>query len=659
MKGIKKFFKYFFTSLIVVSAMFSSFACTNNETSSIEKENNDSNHVENMTPTDEYLLFQGKSDYRIVYADSANADEKLAVSEIQRYFKEGTGVELIALTDKQVTEYNEDSKYIIVGDNDFSREEKITPDKNKYGRPGYVIKTVDNCIFITGAYSIGTVCGTYKFLNYILDFDYFYEDIYSLKNNVATIPLMDYDVSIIYDIEFSEFRMGYSNSRTGRLKYSTLMAEKTAIGGLSGHASMKYLPIETYLNADDPENYHPDWYMSSHNPDQLCFTAHGKAEEYDLMVKTAAKVITDIFEVNPDAYVFDCSMSDNQMWCSCEGCQPKIAKYGSNAITQIHFLNDVTDTINAWFETEEGSPYKRDYSIIFYAYFSLSVPPVVYNKQMDTYSVVDDSVYVNDNVVPQIADTGYDTTQSIYAEVNKETRQSFRGWGHISENIGGYFYSARYNDLLQPFESLNDLQELYQFLAENGVHLLTNSGSELETGVGTGFTALKSYMHAKLVCDVDIDFNEYVDKFFDNVYLDASETMKQIYNEWRYLDAYNTNFYPTYAGKSAYLKNIAKEEYFPLSTLKRWKGLFEEALKQIEPLKETNPDRYALTYKMIVGERVFVNYLMYKIYAFNLPLAELTPLKMELISDLNKAGVSRWRGNPTFYAGDLIEELKK
>ena len=660
MKKWKRWFECSFALLLTFCASFSLGACKETGQGNSDTEQSvDENHIENMVATDEFLLKQGKSDYKIVYSKSANADEKLAAAELQRFFEEGTGSVLPIITDGQVRSYDENSKYIFIGENDFSIEENLALDKYKYGRAGYVIKTEENCVFITGAYSSGTVLATYQFLHYILDYDYFYEGIYCLNRNVADIPLMDYDVSIIYDIEFSEMRYGFNNNRTARMKYSHVFTETTPIGGVSGHASMEYLPTGKYLNAEDSENYHPDWYMSEYNPEQLCFTAHGNADEYALMVQTAAKVITDIFESNPNAYVFDCSMEDNQSWCSCNACTAKIQKYGANSVTMVHFLNDVTDAINAWFETEEGSSYKRSYYIVFYAYFSLVKAPVQYNQASDSFSIVDDSVYLNDNVMPKIAPVEYDITQSMYSEVNRDTLLSFRSWGEISNNIGAYFYSARYNNYIVPIESFNDMQELYTFLHERGVTNLTDLGAGGESGFATGFCALKVYLSTKLVRDVNMDFNAHINKFFDNVYLDASKTMKQIFDEWRYLDAYNTDLYPEYAGKSSYKVNIAKEKYFPLSTLQHWQALFEQALQEIEHLKGENEEQYKLIYKMIVGERVFVNYLTYRIYALSLSSSELVRLKSDLISDLNVAGVAMLSEDPNKSINELLDELQK
>ena len=89
-------------------------------------------------------------------------------------------------------------------------------------------------------------------------------------------------------------------------------------------------------------------------------------------------------------------------------------------------------------------------------------------------------------------------------------------------------------------------------------------------------------------------------------------------------------------------------------TLQRWQGLFEQALQEIEYLKKENIEQYKLVYKMIVGERVFVNYITYRVYAFSLSSTELNALKAALVSDINTAGVAMLNENPGTYINDLL-----
>ena len=127
-------------------------------------------------------------------------------------------------------------------------------------------------------------------MEYILNYDYFYTDIYHIDTGIADIPLKHYDVSIIYDIPFSRLVYGYTNNRQNDLKFSVQSLTSSAVNGVTGHASTYWLPADIYFTPGET-NYHPEWFEEGCTKDsyryQLCFTARGDKEgTYKLMVET-------------------------------------------------------------------------------------------------------------------------------------------------------------------------------------------------------------------------------------------------------------------------------------------------------------------------------------------------------------------------------------
>jgi hypothetical protein len=186
------------------------------------------------------------------------------------------------------------------------------------------------------------------------------------------------------------------------------------------------------------------------------------------------------------------------------------------------------------------------------------------------------------------------------------------------------------------------MQELYQFCKEQNVFNMYNLGSGAEYGWSTGWSALRIYLANKLTLDVNMDMEAYTAKFFEEVYQDAGQTMRKFYDEWRYVDELNSAKFPSYSGKSSHYKDIKKAEYFPKTVLDRWLGYIETSLAQIEPLKTYDPDLYARTYKMIVGEGVWLKYFKYEIYKVSMSNEEMTKLKKELAADLRFMGITHW-----------------
>ncbi len=597
----------------------------------------DGNHNVSIKKTDKLMLSRGKSDYKIVYPEDANSEELMAKGELQQLFKEATDLILPALTDAQLECFNADNdKYIFIGDNKFAIEQNIVPAESEYGKSGYVIKSKGDSIFICGSNSTGTLFGTYKFLEYILNYDYFYTDIYHIDTGIADIPLKNYDVSIIYDIPFSRLVYGYTNNRQNDLKFSVQYLTSSAVNGVTGHASTYWLPADIYFTPGET-NYHPEWFEEGCTKDsyryQLCFTARGDKEgTYKLMVETMAKTAIEVFKKDLSACELDCSMADRNAWCNCDGCKAVIAKYGAESATQVLLLNDVAEYIDKWMQSEEGKPYAREYYLSFYAYFCAVTAP----------KAIDDDIKLSKRIMPIIADVNMDITSSPHAESNKATRQYYVDWGKVAQNVSAYTYIERYNEYLSPIETINDMQAWFQFYKSQNVSSIWNLGNCYEFGFATGWGGLEVYLNGKLSYDVNSDINYYIDKYFTYVYEDAASTMKQMFNEWRAQDEYNAANFSDYSGQLANYININKEIYFSKTLLEHWLGLFDKALSHVEYLKTANPTKYVVIEKMIKGERVAYEYTYFMIYRYKLPQTKLINLCKMFLEDIETTGITRY-----------------
>lgn len=651
----KKAFHWGITSVIISSVLITGIACKNGDSS--QKEKNESNKQEIMEATDEFLLQGGVSQYKIVYPADADNNEQVAVSDLQNVFKEATRCILPTVKDNEITTFDENSKYIFVGDNSFAKELNVVPSQTEYGLAGYVIKTVNDSIFITGAVSTATQFGVYRFLEYILDYDYFYKDAYYVNKGVADIPFMKYDVSIIPDIEYNSVGYGFISSSTELARFSMLTAPVTGVKqGATGHSSLLWMPLETYCNPDDPENYHPKWYMEGADPSQFCYTARGDKAEYDLMVQTAAEVMKNLMRTDSTAHFFDFSMTDNFVWCGCEECLRISKKYGALAAGVVLFLNDMTQMVEDWFATEEGSAYEREFYVQFYAYHNILAAPVFYDDSKDTFSVGGDEIFCNKHVIPKVADEWADYTTSVTTNQNYELWLALKGWAYLSEHTFTYYYNARYHDLLSPLDTFNNMQELYQFSKENNCQGVYQLGSVGQQGHPTGWGALKIYLMSKLGVDVNCNVEKYMDKFFGYAFQDAADTMRKLFEEWRFLEEYNSQTFPEYATRKSHYNEIRKAQYFPKNILLRWIEYTSTALEEIEYLKIVDPALYERTRTFIVGERVGYVYLYYSIYQVEIPAAQLRQVKDLLIDDILTCGSTKYASGMDM--DEFIETLR-
>ena len=157
-------------ALILTSITLSAVGCNDNATKDDGPKNENPYRYENIAETDTYLLKRGVSDYKIVLSKDATAKEVLAASELTTLFSEATNVVLPTVTDEGLT-FNKNDKYIFIGETAITKQQGFELSQENYYTSGYVIKSVGNSVFLLGQSQTGTLDATYKFLDYILDYE--------------------------------------------------------------------------------------------------------------------------------------------------------------------------------------------------------------------------------------------------------------------------------------------------------------------------------------------------------------------------------------------------------------------------------------------------------------------------------------------------------
>ena len=146
-------------------------------------------------------------------------------------------------------------------------------------------------------------------------------------------------------------------------------------------------------------------------------------------------------------------------------------------------------------------------------------------------------------------------------------------------------------------------------------------------------------MTAKLEWNVNADYNELFNNFFDNYFKDASETMKKLFT-------YHTTHFAWFANEFNVFcqgaNDTVREEYYPKGTLNTWMGLIEQAYKDIEGLKTTDPIVYEKVYDRITLESLAYRYMLITLYGSNYLDSELEGMKLSFRSDCGTLGVTNY-----------------
>ncbi len=674
-------------SLLATVFSFSCFACSDNNKKGenpvkiIEETGYTGVHDFTATETNDYLVKDGTTDYILVYTTNDNVFEENAVakSEFLRFFQEATGVRLRSVVDTGLT-WDSNSKYISLGENELTKSAGIDVNEVDLNDRGARIVTKGKSIFLYGSTEEGTLNAVYDFLELEFNFDIFYVDNYVIDTDVKNVKLKNYDVTDVPDIAhvaYGNYSMNpsYSGHSTEDEKYygyrcrraarSVLMnavqinsTQSNRIGAQSMHNSFTLLPREVYMQ-DHRGWYSDDARTTGHTnaedftteadlaQGQLCYTAHGDAEELKLMKETMVETIKLSFECYPkDKYPYANAMAitiqDGTYNCKCDACKATATKYTSESVTGgswnaavILFMNDVAKMLNEWIDTlDEDSPSKReDFVIYIFAYGNYNDAPVTYNEELGVYQPISEEVRPNEHLgVWYCAQKGQNA--SLYWADNRSSQiglSSFKMQSDLFDNFILYTYSGNaYNTFdMKDFSNWYNSEFFRLAQAANTYYLYDDNRGNVGTGNHTApaFSLLKNYLFNKLTWNAKQDDAELTLKFFKAMYKDGWEEVYEMYLSLRMLKVGGSS---EDGGNGAEAQPISKEMYRK-GLLDTYFGLLEKAKAKNEKYKGGDPELYERLMFYIDVEWMSPAYFTIEYYSDYYNTEELSALKKKFI----------------------------
>lgn len=132
-----------------------------------------------------------------------------------------------------------------------------------------------------------------------------------------------------------------------------------------------------------------------------------------------------------------------------------------------------------------------------------------------------------------------------------------------------------------PFNNYYAVTETYRYFYDLGAKYFFELRQHNNSNA-TAFSHLKTYIEYKMLWDVDLNYNDVVDKFFSGYFGPAASTMRRYFNELT-----------TYLDILAYKDGSIKGIWGPIDTpdkwsygsLIQWEGYIGEAYKAIEGVK--------------------------------------------------------------------------
>lgn len=640
---MKKIITFIILLIVTITSVFSFGGCSNvQEPSPLFK----GTHIQEVSKTNSYLLKNGSTDYKIVIPSNFNTYENLAAEEIVSFFKEGTGYSLQVVYDEGLT-FDNNSKYISVGNTTLKDQAGVLESTKTLKVNGFAIKTVGESIFIVGGTENGVVYGAYEFLHQILNFEQYFTDTYSLNTMVRDIPLMNYNIKELPDIQRMIANVGalMANSAEARRMrmYYTPVNLYIWDGGDFTNTSFKIIPPSKYMTE------RREWF--SDDQSQLCYTAHGDPESYQLMIETYAEHLKQIVIDNPGKYIYKLADQDVVTRCQCSACNVDYETYKCASGSKIIFSNKVMDILNDWFENDPvgQAHYNPDLVFRFNAYNLYEQAPVNYDVATDTYTPIDEKMILRPGLGVEIAPVFADFSSSYFDESNLSYYNNMRAWQALFDgqsHIGYWTYCFNDNHFMYFFNTFDTMQEHYQIYASFGAE------SVYDQSLGNNFDglpswySLKTYLLSKIAWNTNLNLDELTKNFFDNYYGEAADVMYRFYSSQRAFNTYQEEVLGY--GKGNYnIKFVAnKREYWPKSILEGWRNICAEAIEKIQPLKTKNIDKYNKIYKHIVSERSSIDFILLELYGNQLS-NKYNEYKTDFIAEVKLNNISYYGAGRT------------
>ena len=587
-------------------------------------------HRISVTPSSRAFINNGKSDYVIV-AEAGTHSEK-AANYIAQCLEEASGVRLPVRVGSDGLSWSENSKWIVVGCRDLFEAAGLSVPEEDIGLTGYYIKTAGDSVFIEAGGVLAFQGGALAFLHHSVGYEMYAADTVVYENAGETLP--DMDIVEKPDFDFNAPSNSLSDEGIYGMGYMVTPDVFVKVGENYWHNSFDF------LDPGDKTN-DPDWF--NENRQQLCYTAKGDADKMEAMLdKVMVKMIESI-EAAPDAGVVTFTVQDGDQQCHCKTCLAEREKYGSYSGVVVKFVNRLADRVDKYLEekaAEEGTE-KRDLTIIFFAYYSTFKPPV--KLENGKYVPIDDDVVCRDNVGVFMAPIDIDYTRSIYDSANDTIREGIDGWSALTDKMYIWLYDTNFYNYLYPFNSFDSRVETLRYFNSLGARYGYSCGQHDHMSSDahkTGFTHFKDYLNIKTYYNVNLNYDEVTDDWFDNYFAAASEPMRKMFDEiqlWMRTMQYE---YPVEFGSGIYA-NISQQKFWPKRVLDRWLGYIDDAYAAAEQYRDTDPELYDRVRQHIRIESVFPKFALATLHAGKFSDEELLRLRMEVKVDCEELNIRK------------------
>lgn len=611
--------KTIITMLLIVAGVFL-VSCVKNDDNNGTKPDPEIPQIDEST---KILVNNGQSDYVIVHPKNPDSHIVTAVNELKFFFQTATGAELDTMADDGLV-HEDNNKYISIGNTNLLSDVNIKPSYDELGESGFIIKLIDDSIYITGNTDLSTLYGVYGFLEYQFDFEVYAVDEIYIKTNIKKMNVLDFDLK---ELPSFDYRLGsygelwYGTTFTRRMKMHTSKDIWISLGGNTYHN------FYSVVNPDIYEKDHPEWFSNG----QLALMT-----DPDGIKEVVVNMMKTYINNTPNASLITFTQEDYNKWSEAPESKRLRGIYGTDAAEMILFINLVAEEIEEWMK--EAHP-GRNVTIAIFAYHKTEQAPTVWDENKNDYVPIDESMKLRSNVAviyaPIFASHYYD----YYHEENVVVAETMKKWSALTDSLFVWSYGTYFPYYFVPYDNFNSIQGKYQFALENNAKYMFDQG-QFNQSIGTDWFRLKQYLTAKLQWNAYQDMDVLIDNFFTNYFKDAKEPMMNYYNSYRtwYAHIAKEMAVTGYVSGTGMLNQL----YWPRGVLLEWESYINDALESIEHLKQSDLSLYNTLKDRITLESISIRFLLLQFYTMFYTTEEIETKNKEFLRDINNLGIAQY-----------------
>lgn len=583
----------------------------------------DTTHIYDAVLSDKDLVKDGKSDYTIVYpAEEQSEWVKLAVEELQTFFYQATGIMLPATTDTDAKAAGK-TKVLSLGRTSYVTNQDHIAEADALNNSGFIIRTDGDAVLMFGNSGYGALYAAYEFLHMQFGYKTYAKDEIAIETNVTDKKLYDFNVTDEPDFEYRLATSGEGNHDVifaSRLHAQTENNIWIPYGGKVWHNYLDVLPYDKYGAA------HPDWYNSNRTNLNIGVDME---EMTDAALEQLKKDVLAYPELNQVTF----TQEDGSPWGDAPINQENLAKYGTQAVEAIRFINMLTEKFEAWLE-EAGI--NRKVRIVDFAYSHMQQAPVTVNADGSMTLMEPDLHYTGNNAI-MICTSNVNAYFSLYHEQNEAAAENIQKWKQVSDTIYFWMYNANFKDYLLPFDNFSSMQANYQYAYENGAGYIMDMMQWNQVS-GTDWYRLKQWLSAQLTWNVQLDVPSLINEFFAQYFKGAAPEMRKVFDSQRAWFAHLAEQDPSSVG-SINTQRLHDAKYWPEGVLRGWLEGFDAAQASIESLKSTDAALYEKLSERILQETISIRYLLITLYPETFD--DVQTETISLVRDCYNLGVTR------------------